>query len=141
MTTKRENILAAVKTALAGTTGVGTRIYRSRVEPIAKTETPAIIIEPLNDSANIETSLATLTWQMTVRCSVIVRGVIPDQQADSIIESMHSKLMADYTFGGYAFDITPIGVTFNMAEADGPAGEIQCDYRVTYRTSLTNLAS
>ena len=49
--------------------------------------------------------------------------------------------MADYTLNGYAFDITPVGVTFNMIEADGPAGEIQCDYRVTYRTSLTNLAS
>lgn len=141
MTTKRENILVAVRLALTGTTGVGNRIYRSRVEPIAKAETPAIVVEPLNDTAAIETNLATLTWQMTVRCSVIVRGLIPDQQADGIVESMHSKLMADYTLNGYAFDITPVGVTFNMIEADGPAGEIQCDYRVTYRTSLTNLAS
>ena len=31
MTTKTESILAAVKTALAGTTGVSTRIYRDRV--------------------------------------------------------------------------------------------------------------
>ena len=29
MATKREQILAKVKTNLAGTTGVGTRIYRS----------------------------------------------------------------------------------------------------------------
>ena len=34
MTTKRENILATIKTTLANTTGVGTRIYRSRVEPL-----------------------------------------------------------------------------------------------------------
>ena len=52
MTTKRENILAAVKTALTGTAGVGTRIYRSRVEPMSRNESPAIIIEPVSDTPN-----------------------------------------------------------------------------------------
>jgi hypothetical protein len=32
MATKRERILAAIKTNLANTVGVGTRIYRSRAE-------------------------------------------------------------------------------------------------------------
>jgi hypothetical protein len=40
MTTKRELILTAVRTALTGTTGVGTRIYRSRVEPVTRQEKP-----------------------------------------------------------------------------------------------------
>ena len=40
MASKREQILAAIKTNLANTTGVGDRIYRSRVEPIARGETP-----------------------------------------------------------------------------------------------------
>ena len=139
--TRRESILTAIRTALNGTTGVGTRIYRTRVEPIPREESPAIVVEPLSDNASIETNLATLTWTMTVRVTVIVRGVIPDQQGDSVIESLHAKLMADYTLGGNAMDIQPIGVTFNFTEADGPAGEIMCDYRVMYRTSLTNLAS
>jgi hypothetical protein len=141
MTTKRETILAAIRTALTGTTGVGTRIWRTRVEPIPREESPAIVVEPLTDSARIETNLATLTWSMTVRVSVIVRGAIPDQVADPIVQSLHSKLMADYTLGGYAMDILPLAVTFNFSEADGAAGEIQCDYRVMYRTTLTDLAS
>jgi hypothetical protein len=141
MATKRETILAAIRTALIGTTGVSTRIYRSRVEPIAREESPAIVIEPLSDTASQNTALPTLDWSMTVRVTVIVRGAIPDQQADPIIDSLHGKLMADLTLGGYAIDIQPIGVTFNFAEADGAAGEIQCDYRVLYRTSVTNLAS
>lgn len=141
MTTKRETILAAVRTALTGTTGVSTRIYRSRVEPISKAESPAIVVEPISDNASQNTSLPTLDWSMTVRVTVIVRGAIPDQLADPIIESLHSMLMADLTLGGYAIDVQPIGVTFNFAEADGAAGEIQCDYRVMYRTSVTNLAS
>jgi hypothetical protein len=141
MTTKRERVLAAVASALAGTTGVSTRIYRSRVEPISKAESPAIVIEPLSDTASQNTALPTLDWAMIVRITVIVRGATPDQLADPIIESLHAKVMADLTLGGYAIDVQPIGVTFNFAEADGAAGEIQCDYRVIYRTSVTNLAS
>lgn len=141
MSTKRETILAAIRTALTGTTGVGNRIWRTRVEPVPREESPAIIVEPLNDAASQNTSLPTLDWALTVRISVIVRGTTPDQLADPIVESLHSRLMADLTLGGYAIDIQPVGVTFAFTEADGAAGEIQCDYRVQYRTSVTNLAS
>ena len=141
MTTKRETILAAVRTALTGTTGVGTRIYRSRVEPLARSESPAIVVEPVNDTAQQNTSLPTLDWSLTVRVAVIVRGIVPDQQADPIVESLHSKLMADLTLGGYAIDIQPQGVNFEMVEADQPAGVISCDYLIRYRTSVTNLAT
>jgi hypothetical protein len=141
MTTKRERVLAAVTSALAGTTGVSTRIYRSRVEPITRAESPALVVEPISDNAAQNTALPTLDWSMIVRITVIVRGAVPDQLADPIIESLHSKVMADLTLGGYAIDVQPIGLTFNFTEADGAAGEIQCDYRVLYRTSVTNLAS
>lgn len=141
MTTRRETILAAVATALVGTTGVSTRIYRSRVEPMSRGESPAIVIEPVNDAAQQNTSLPTLDWSLTVRISVIVRGAIPDQLADPTVESLHSKLMADLTLGGYAIDVQPQTVSFELVEADQPAGVISCDYLIRYRTSVTNLAT
>lgn len=141
MSSKRENILAAVRTALTGTSGVGTRIFRSRQEAFARDESPAIVIEPINDQAIIETSLPTLTWTLTVRVAVIVRGTTPDQIADPIIVSAHSKLMADLTLGGYAMDIAPQGVNFDMADADQTAGVIMCDYLIRYRTTLSSLES
>ena len=141
MTTRRETILAAIASTLAGTTGVSTRIYRSRVEPLSRGESPALVIEPISDSAEQLTSLPTLDWSLTVRIAVIVRGNIPDQLADPTIESLHSKLMADLTLGGYAIDIQPQGVNFEMVEADQPAGVISCDYLVRYRTSVANLAT
>jgi hypothetical protein len=141
MTTRRERVLAAVATALTGTTGVSTRIYRSRVEPLSRGESPALVIEPINDTAEQNTSLPKLDWSLTVRIAVIVRGNIPDQLADATIESLHSKLMADLTLGGYAIDIQPQGVNFEMVEADQPAGVISCDYLVRYRTSVANLAT
>lgn len=141
MTTKRETILAAVRTALTGTTGVSSRIYRSRVEPMARAESPAIVVEPVNDTAQQNTSLPTLDWSLTVRVAVIVRGAIPDQLADPIVESLHARLMTDLTLGGVAIDVQPQAVNFEMVEADQPAGVISCDYLIRYRTSVTNLAT
>lgn len=141
MTTKRETILAAIRTALTDTTGVSTRIYRSRVEPLARGESPAIVVEPVSDTAEQNTSLPTLDWSLTVRVAVIVRGDIPDQLADPIVESLHSKIMADLTLGGVAMDIRPVSVNFDLVEADQPAGVISCDYLIRYRTANANLTT
>lgn len=141
MTTKRESILADIASSIAGTVQVGSRIYRSRVEPLARGESPAIVIEPVSDSAVQNTSLPTLDWSLTVRVSVIVRSAVPDQAADPIVEDMHSKLVADLTLGGYTIDVQPQSVNFEMIEADQPAGVISCDYVVRYRTSVADLAS
>ena len=140
MTTRRESILARIRTNLTGTTGVSTRIYRSRVEPLARGELPALVVEPVNDACQQLTSTPTLDWTMTVRVSVIVRGDVPDQVADPIIESLHSKIMADLTCNGFAYDVQPIGVSFDLVEADQPSGVISCDFAVKYRTQVANLA-
>jgi len=139
MTTKRENILAAIKTALTGTTGVGTRIYRSRVEPMSRAESPAIIIEPVSDTPVQNTSLPTLDWTLRVRIVVIERGTVPDQAADDTIQSLHSKMMADLTLGGYAIDVEPAHTSFQLLEADQPAGIIFCEFEIRYRTQVADL--
>ena len=140
MTTKRENILAAIKTALTGTTGVGTRIYRSRVEPMSRNESPAIIIEPVSDTPVQNTSLPTLDWTLRVRIVVIERGTVPDQAADDTIQSLHSKMMADLTLGGYAIDVEPAQTSFQLLEADQPAGVIFCEFEIRYRTQVADLS-
>lgn len=140
MTTRRESILTVIRTALTNTVQVDTRIYRSRVEPLARGELPAIVVEPVGDSAAQNTSLPTLDWTLTVRISVIVRGIIPDQLADPIVQDMHAKVMADLTLGGYAYDVQPVSVSFDLVEADQPSGVISCDYAVRYRTKVADLS-
>jgi len=141
MTTRRENILAQIATVLTGTTGVSTRIYRSRVQPLTRGESPALVIEPVSDTPEQNTSLPTLDWSLVVRVSVVVRGDVPDQQADPIVESLHAKLMADLTVGGNAIDIQPGNVSFEMIDSDQPTGVISCDYLVRYRTELDDLTT
>jgi hypothetical protein len=135
----RETILARIVSALAGTTGVSTRIYRSRVEPLARNEAPALVVEPISDSATQDT-LGTLQWQMTVRVAIIVRGNVPDQLADPIIMDVHAKLMGDATLGGYVIDMLPTTVSFENLEADQPAGVVSAEFLVTYRTALNSLS-
>ena len=139
MTTKRESILAAIRTALTNTVGVGTRIYRTRVDPLARAESPAIIVQPIRDVAAQNTSLPTLDWTMTVRITVIERSDVPDQAADDTIESLHAKVMSDLTLGGYAIDVQPVRTEFEFIEADKPAALISCEYEVRYRTQVDDL--
>lgn len=141
MTTKRESILADIASSLAGTVQVGSRIYRSRVEPLARGESPAIVIEPTGDSAEYSLRLDRLDWSLTVRVAIIVRSSVPDQAADPIVEDVHSKMMNDLTAGGYALDVEPRSVSFEMVEADQPAGVISMEFLVRYRTQLGDLSA
>jgi hypothetical protein len=142
MPSKRETILAAITATLAGTTGVSTRIYRSRVEAFARSEAGALVIEPGTDSAAEElVSTCKIDWRLPVLIAVYTRGAIPDQLADPIISSIHSKLMADRTLGGLVMDIWPGTVDPQIESADQPALWTVCTYNVRYRTSVTSLTA
>lgn len=139
MASKRETILARVAAALAGTTGVGSRIYRSRVVPLARGEAPALVVEPVSDTA-VQDTLGTLMWTLTFRVSVIVRGNVPDQLADTAMMDVHSKLMGDATLDGLVVIMLPSTVNFELLEADQPAGVVSAEFTAQYRTSLNSLS-
>ena len=142
MASKREQIIAALKTTLAGTTGVSTRIYRSRIEPITNGESPALVIEPVTDEPSVNTSsYLKIDWTLRVRIVVIVRGTIPDNVADPTVESLFTKVLNDPTVGGLAKDIRPATQTFEVLEADQPAGLITCEFEIDYRTSYNRLST
>lgn len=137
MTTRREAILTQIKTQLATVSGVNGRVYRSRVEPLARGESPAVVVEPRQDQAQ-QTVIPRIDWTLTVAVMVIVRSPVPDQAADPIVQSIHQKMMQDQTLGGISQSIEPQGVSFEMVEADQPAGVVTCEYNVRYQTSLTD---
>jgi hypothetical protein len=142
MASKREQILAAIRTTLTNTTGVGTRIYRSRVEAFQRNEAPALVIEPGNDTSAPEpVSTCKIDWTLQVLIAVHTRGGIPDQAADPIIVSIHSKLMADRSLGGLVMDIWPVSVDPQFDKADAASNWTVCAYQVRYRTSLDSIES
>ena len=142
MASKREDILAAIKTALANTTGVGTRIYRSRTLPLAqRSQLPALIIEWSNDDASLITSAPSINWSLTVTVTILCSGDVPDQGVDATLLSMHSKIMNDVTLGGECMDIAPTTQAFETIDGDSPIGVMTCSYLVRYQTTTTDLAS
>ena len=142
MASKREQILAKIKTNLTGTTGVGTRIYRSRVEPMTRAESPSLVVEFTTDEPTINSATyLKIDWTLRVRIVVIIRGTIPDSVGDPTVESLFSKVLTDPTVGGLAKDIRPATQTFEVLEADTPAGLITCEFEIDYRTSYNSLST
>ena len=139
MTSKRENILARILTIVTPTTGISNRAYRDRVVALTSAETPSIFIEGISDSAEQNTSLPTLDWSLTVRCSVIVRSSTPVTTSDPTVVNMHSRIMADLTLNGYAIDVQPNNVDIQTIDSDQPTGVIACEYLVRYRTEINDL--
>jgi hypothetical protein len=119
---------------------VGTRIYRSRVEPVARAESPALVLEAVNDVVEQNTCLPTLDHTLTVRVVVIVRANVPDQASDPIVQSLHGKIVADLSLGGLAIDVQPGPTEFTIEQADTAVGVIYCTYRILYRTSVSDLS-
>lgn len=137
--TRRELILARIASNLSSITGA--TVYRSRVEPLARGEVPAVIVEPINDQPVDTSFYDKLDWTMRVRITTLVRAAIPDDDSDTYTQQVHAKLMADQTCNGYALDLTPDRTDFSLYEADIPLGIISQDFLVRYRTSRTSLTT
>ena len=140
MASKREDILDAIKTALTDTTGVGTRIYRSRTIPLAqRSQLPALIIEWSSDNPEQNTALPTLDWSLSVTITILSSGDVPDEQADATIVSAHAKMTADLTLGGEAIDVQPTNVSFEAIDGDSPIGVTSMGFLVRYRTEVNDI--
>jgi hypothetical protein len=137
--TRRELILSRIKSNLDAISGA--TVYRSRVEPLARGEVPAIVVEPVNDQPNDTNFYDQIDWSMRVRVTTLVRAAVPDDSSDTYSQQVHSLLMADQTVNDYALDLTPDRTDFELYEADVPLGVVTQDFIVRYRTSRTDLTS
>ena len=136
MTSKTERILAAIQTTLAGTDGVGARIYRDRWEALARNEMPALVIHPETEDQQLTTIPFTQST-LTVAIDVLISGSPLSTLADPTRVSLHSKLMADRSLGGLAFDVIPGGVAWDADS--GEIGILRCSYQISFRTLTADL--
>jgi hypothetical protein len=141
MATRREQILSAVAITLASASSANGRVYRSRQEAFSRSESPSVIIEPGPESSGPEpVSTCKIDHTFTLTVAVYARGLIPDQVADPVVQSVHSLLMADRTLGGLVMNIWPLSRNPEFDAADGTAVVEVLSYRVRYRTSVTDLS-
>lgn len=139
MATRRELILSTWAQALAGMPEVSGRIWRSRVEPLQRHESPGIAIEWVRDRPDVRTSLPYLDWTLQAQASVIVRDTVPDVIADPIVAEIHRRTMGSATLRGMVIDIVPGETTLELVQADSPAGIVTMPFIIQYRTNEGDL--
>jgi hypothetical protein len=134
----RKQIRDNIVTTLTGLTTTGSRVYRSRVYPVADNKLPGILI--YTDSEEVETATInpprTQLRTLTVRIEAFVKGVSNfDDDIDTITEEVEEALAADLTRGGLAKDtrITDFSVEFS-GDGDQPVGVGQISVEVDYST-------
>jgi hypothetical protein len=143
MSTKREQILAKIKTELeeiSAPTNLSEKVHRSLSVALDRSEVPCVVVEPVRDDPNNE-SIYRIVWRLRVRIKVIVRGAIPDQVADPIIESIHEKIMSDIELGGLCENIEPGPVNFELLDSDAGGGIFPIDYVVVYQTARESMTT
>jgi hypothetical protein len=144
MSSKREQIILAIEAAVAGITGLGYRIWRSRAEAVSRNESPALVIEPASETTidpegTGGVSFCRLDWRLIVRIGVITRGPIPDQLADPILLGIHQRLMTDAALQSLTMSVYPSSTTWEQADADTTAGVAICDWVIRYRTAVNDI--
>jgi hypothetical protein len=136
---KREEILDYVAGILANTAGINGRVYRERVEPVREEEIPCVTLDFIRDIP--ETNFKDfIDWRLQIGVTIITRGGIPSDAADSIGLSVFSIIMNDMTLGGLAMDLTPGDVVPLKSSGDQPIGAIQYSFNIMYRTAAGSLA-
>lgn len=134
MSTIREQILQAVKARLIGATPAGDHVFRSRVVPLERELSPAIVVRWTADNAREKLSRELLPRDLTLMVDVMTRGEEPDALADPVVQAAHAALFTDPTFGGLAANTVPADVIFEADDADAAAGVTTAIFTVRYLT-------
>lgn len=137
---KRERILAAIKTALLPTAGISSRVYRSDPEAVTLDNVPCIDIAWTSEQSSPDT-VPQMERTLAVQVSVLVRGDVPDLLADPIISDAHARIMADTSLGGLAIDIRLDDASFDFVSADNTAGKLTHQYSVKFRHSYSDMTT
>jgi hypothetical protein len=137
--TKREEILAATKTALTGTTQVGARIFRSRVTAFRRDEHPCIVIEPLSDVPSPDT-VQRLTWQFAFNVIVYFRDDGTESSSDAVVADVHTRVMGLLSTLDLV-DLIPLTTDWHMFDGDKVLSVTTMQFQATYQTNRNNLAA
>ena len=109
---------------------------------MALQEGSVLILEPAEEP--VEYKANTLAFRtFTIKVTILARGAVPDQVADSVRVPMHAALMSDPTLGGLSLRIAEEASEWTFEEADQTAVRLEVKYKIFYATptgSLTVLA-
>jgi len=138
VTSKSEQILAAIATALAPTAGISSRVFRDRWEAVARNEMPCIVVEPLSESDEVP-AVGPISTDLVVSIDVLISGAPLSTLADPIRVDMHSRLIAATFTGLGVIHVYPQSREWQAQS--GEIGILSSSYAVRYRSSLSDLTA
>ena len=142
MTSRSEAILDGAKLILvAGLTGsAAASVYRDRAEAVARSETPAVVID-WDTQSDTATTHKTLTTTMQLEVDIMISGSPLTLLADPIWVKAHELLMAEATGVPSLPGVIGIIPTGRQAErVSGEIGILRCSYAVSYQTFQLDVA-
>lgn len=139
MTTKREQILQAIKAKLTAIPGM-ISVERTREDALTRSESPSAVITWSGERKK-PVSYGVVDKLLSVHVAYYTRGAVPDQVADQYIEAGHALLLADKTLGGLTLDLSEDRTDVETDESDLPTGWIVVTYIAWYRHQEANLAA
>ena len=135
----RKTIRDRIVTDLTGLATTGSRVYRSRVYPLAEAKLPGLAVYTLSEQIDYATIGASRLQQrvLSVVVEIYVKGTSNyDDQLDQISLEIEDALYADLTLNGHAKDlqITRFEADFT-GEWDQPLAIARMAVDVIYHTS------
>ena len=143
----RTSIRTAIATRLTGLTTTSTRVYPSRIQPLADANLPCLRVY-LDDEEIGTDSMAADVWldrQATLRvecCAKAVSGL--DSTLDTMLAEVEVAIgTGDATFGGLLKSRPlPRSVAVDLDEGlEKPVGILRVDYLAHYFTAASNPAT
>ena len=134
----RKNIRDKVTTTLTGLTTTGSRVFQTRLFPLATAKLPGLCIYTRSETTEYATvgRPRTQIRELEVLVEAYVKGTASlDNMLDTIAVEIEEALYTDVTRGGYAKDtqITSFEVDYD-GEGDQSVGVARFTISVTYAT-------
>ena len=146
MPSKAEQVAARIASALTGTTNAGARVYRDRDDAFTREESPAILVEvvdedstPMGGAAGMGMLGQTDMDTLRVAVTVCVRGAAWQQAADAVRVQANALLSADLTLRGLVADFRRDRCEWRSQSADLPFGYAAQIYAFKYHTRASAL--
>lgn len=134
----RKQIRDYFASQLSGETAAGTRVFASRIYPIATDKLPAVLVYASTEESEETAFSKSRVQDRTV--GVVVEGYVKakttfDDDLDNLARQVEETILDDPSLGGLAKDTT-LATTEAEYSGDGetPVGTIRLTFQVNYRT-------
>ena len=133
----RQQIRERIATTVSGLSTTGSRVYQSRIYPLATADLPGLLIYSISEDSEIDMMGSGMNRNLSISIEGYVRSATElDDKIDDICKEVEVAMAGDVTLNNLAKN-SFLGNTNISYSADGdqPMGGVTLTYLVQYRTA------